>query len=54
MLRHRLVDRFVDSCGRAGALALLPAVAAYRVQDRNVRPEEAARIHALVAALTGT
>jgi aminoglycoside phosphotransferase (APT) family kinase protein len=51
-LRHRLVDRFVDSCGRAGALALLPDVAAYRVQDRNVRPEEAARVHALVAQLT--
>ena len=49
VLRRRFVDRFVDGCGRAGALALLADVAAYRLTDRNVRPEEAARIHALVA-----
>lgn len=51
LLRGRLVDRFVDGCGRAAAQALLPAVADYRVADRNVRPEEAARVRALVASL---
>ena len=51
VLRGRLVDRFVDGCGRANAQALLPAVAEYRVGDRNVRPEEAERMRALVARL---
>lgn len=51
LLRGRLMDRFVDGCGRAGAIALLPAVAEYRLQDRNVRPEEADRIRDLVASL---
>ena len=46
LLRGRLVDRFVDGCGRAAAQALLPAVAEYRLNDRNVRPEEAARVRA--------
>jgi aminoglycoside phosphotransferase (APT) family kinase protein len=52
VLRRRLVDRFVDSCGRAAALALLPAVAERRIADPNVRPEEAARVRALVAAVS--
>ncbi len=50
--RRRLIDRFVDQAGRAAALAILPAVADYRLADRNNRPEEIARIEALVAALT--
>lgn len=48
LVRDRLVQRFVDRCGRADAIAILPAVAEYRLADRNVRPEEAARIRALV------
>ena len=51
LVRGRLVDRFVDGCGRADAIAMVPTVAEYRLADRNVRPEEAARIHALVASL---
>jgi hypothetical protein len=45
------MDRFVDACGRADAIAMVPTMAEYRLRDRNVRPEEAARIHALVASL---
>ena len=41
-MRRRFVDRFVDSCGRAAALAILPAVADYRLNDRNTLPGEAA------------
>jgi aminoglycoside phosphotransferase (APT) family kinase protein len=52
LLRGRMIDRFVDGCGRADAIAALPAVAEYRLQDRNVRPEEADRIRALVASLS--
>jgi aminoglycoside phosphotransferase (APT) family kinase protein len=53
LIRGRLMDRFVDGCGRAGAIAMVPTVAEYRLADRNVRPEEAARIHQLVASLQG-
>jgi aminoglycoside phosphotransferase (APT) family kinase protein len=53
LVRRRLVNRFVDACGRAEAQAILPAVAEYRIRDRNVRPEEAARIRTLVASLSG-
>lgn len=52
LVRGRLVDRFVDGCGRAAAIAMVPTVAEYRLGDRNVRPEEADRIRALVAAVT--
>lgn len=52
LFRGRLVNRFVDRCGRAAAEALLPAVADYRLTDRNVRPEEADRVRALVASLS--
>ena len=51
LVRGRLMDRFVDACGRADAIAMIPTMADYRLRDRNVRPEEAARIHALVASL---
>jgi|HigsolmetaAR201D_1030396.scaffolds.fasta_scaffold08409_5 Ser/Thr protein kinase RdoA (MazF antagonist) len=51
LFRGRMIDRFVDACGRADAIALVPAVAEQRLQDPNVRPEEAARIRALVAGL---
>jgi len=50
LVRRRLIDRFVDACGRTGAIELLPVVAEQRLQDPNVRPAEAARIHALGAA----
>jgi aminoglycoside phosphotransferase (APT) family kinase protein len=50
--RRRLIERFVDQAGRAAALAILPAVADYRLADRNNRPEEITRLEALVAALT--
>lgn len=52
LMRNRLIGRFVDRCGRADAIAILPVVAEHRRQDRNVRPEEAARIDELVASLT--
>jgi len=52
LLRGRLISRFVDGCGRADAIAILPTVAEYRLQDRNVRPEEADRIRQLVASLS--
>jgi aminoglycoside phosphotransferase (APT) family kinase protein len=48
-LRRRFVDRFVDGCGRAAAIALLPTLAEYRLGDRNMRPEEVARIRRLIA-----
>jgi aminoglycoside phosphotransferase (APT) family kinase protein len=48
-MRRRFVDRFVDSCGRAAAIAILPAVADYRLEDRNTRPEEAERVRQLVS-----
>ncbi|MGI9053485.1 MAG: phosphotransferase [Ilumatobacteraceae bacterium] len=48
--RKRLVDRFVDGCGRAEAAALLPVVAERRLADRNLRPDEVERVRALVAA----
>jgi aminoglycoside/choline kinase family phosphotransferase len=51
LVRGRLIDRFVDAAGRADAIAMVPTMAEYRLQDRNVRPEEAARIHELVASL---
>jgi Phosphotransferase enzyme family len=47
-LRRRFVDRFVDGCGRAAAIALLPAMGKYRLADRNTFPEEAARVRDLV------
>ena len=50
-LRRRMVDRFVDRCGRAAAIAILPTVADYRLADRNTLPEEAARVRALAASL---
>jgi aminoglycoside phosphotransferase (APT) family kinase protein len=48
-LRRRFVDRFVDGCGRAAAIALLPALGEHRLGDRNMRPEEVARIRQLLA-----
>ena len=51
LVRGRLMDHFVDACGRADAIAMVPIMAEYRLRDRNVRPEEAVRIHELVASL---
>jgi aminoglycoside phosphotransferase (APT) family kinase protein len=50
LVRRRLVDRFLAEAGRPAAAAVLPLVAEYRLADRNVRPEEAERIRALVAS----
>lgn len=49
-VRNRFLRRYVDRCGRDAAAGLLPVVAEARLLDPNVRPEEAARIRALVAA----
>jgi aminoglycoside phosphotransferase (APT) family kinase protein len=51
LIRDRLMDRFVDACGRADAIAMIPTMAEYRLGDRNLRPEEVGRIHELVASL---
>ena len=48
-LRRRFVDRFVDGCGRAAAIELLPAMGAHRLADPNTFPEEAVRVRELVA-----
>jgi aminoglycoside phosphotransferase (APT) family kinase protein len=48
-LRRRFVDRFVDGCGRAAAIELLPVMGAHRLADRNTFPEEAVRVRQLVA-----
>jgi aminoglycoside phosphotransferase (APT) family kinase protein len=48
-VRRRFVDRFVDGCGRAAAIALLPTMGEYRLADRNTYPEEAERVRLLVA-----
>ena len=52
LLRGRLVEPVRRRLRPAAAQALLPAVAEYRLTDRNVRPEEADRIRALVASLS--
>jgi Ser/Thr protein kinase RdoA (MazF antagonist) len=48
--RRRFVHHFVDGCGRAAAITLLPAMGEYRLADRNVLPEEAVRVRELIAA----
>jgi aminoglycoside phosphotransferase (APT) family kinase protein len=48
-VRRRFVDRFVDGCGRAAAIAMLPTMGEYRLSDRNTLPEEAGRVRELVA-----
>jgi Phosphotransferase enzyme family len=48
-VRRRFIDRFVDGCGRAAAIALLPTMGEYRLADRNTFPEEAVRVRELVA-----
>jgi hypothetical protein len=47
----RLIGKGRAAVSRAEATALVPVVAEYRLRDRNVRPEEADRIRALVARL---
>lgn len=48
VFRRRFVAQFLAGSDRTAAQAMLPTVAAYRLTDPNVRPEEAARIHALL------
>lgn len=53
-LRARLVRTFLRASGRLDqARGVLPAVAAHRLHDPNVRAGEADAIHALVARETG-
>lgn len=53
-LRARLVRTFLRASGRLDqARTLLPAIAAHRLHDPNVRPGEADAIRALVARETG-
>jgi aminoglycoside phosphotransferase (APT) family kinase protein len=49
-IRRRLLDAFLASAGRKEAQAALPAAAAHRLSDANVRDHERVRIQALVAA----
>jgi aminoglycoside phosphotransferase (APT) family kinase protein len=50
--RGLLLRFFLAAAGREAAADVLPAVAAYREQDRNIRPTELAKLHALVAEVT--
>jgi aminoglycoside phosphotransferase (APT) family kinase protein len=46
--RRVFLRRFLAAVDRSAAAAALPAVAAYREQDRNIRPTELAGLRALV------
>jgi aminoglycoside phosphotransferase (APT) family kinase protein len=48
-LRKVFLRRFLAAAGREDAAAALPMVAAYREQDRNIRPAELAALRELVA-----
>lgn len=48
LVQRRMVAGFLAASDRDAIAALLPSVAAHRLTDRNVRPEEAARIRSLV------
>jgi aminoglycoside phosphotransferase (APT) family kinase protein len=48
-LRRVFLRRFLAACDRAAAAVALPAVAAYREQDRNIRPTELTGLRELVA-----
>jgi aminoglycoside phosphotransferase (APT) family kinase protein len=46
--RKRFVRMFLDAADRDAAAAVLPVVAEYRHQDRNIRPTESAALDRLV------
>lgn len=48
LLRRLLVAEFLRHSDKAGALRQLPAIARFRLADRNVRPGEQQSIHALL------
>jgi aminoglycoside phosphotransferase (APT) family kinase protein len=48
-LRRVFLRRFLAAVDQGAAAAALPAVADYRMQDRNIRPTEAAALRELVA-----
>jgi aminoglycoside phosphotransferase (APT) family kinase protein len=48
LVRRLLVSEFLRHAGRAAALRHLPAVAQFRLSDRNIRPGEQAAIRALL------
>jgi hypothetical protein len=50
--RKRFVRMFLDAAGRDAAAAVLPVVAEYRQQDRNIRPAEAAALRRLVETVS--
>lgn len=49
LFRRRFATTFVRAAGLADARRALPAAAAHRLNDRNIRPGERARMDALVA-----
>jgi len=53
VLRRFFLRSFLAACDRDAAAAALPAVAAYREQDRNIRPTELAGLRALVEKVAG-
>ena len=52
LFRRRYVATFLSAAGRDAARDALPAVAAYRLQDRNNRPSEIIAIERLLASET--
>jgi aminoglycoside phosphotransferase (APT) family kinase protein len=48
-LRRLYTRAFLAAAGRDAAAAVLPAVAAYRERDRNIRPTELAALRRMVA-----
>jgi aminoglycoside phosphotransferase (APT) family kinase protein len=48
LVRHLFVNAFLRHAGRAAAARQIPAVARYRLADRNLRPSERPAIHALL------
>jgi aminoglycoside phosphotransferase (APT) family kinase protein len=52
--RKRFVKMFLDASDREAAVRALPAVAAYRERDRNIRPAELAGLRRLVDELSAS
>jgi hypothetical protein len=53
-VRSLLVRSFLGGCERGPVEAVLPVGAERRLADPNVTPAEAARVHALLHAVSGT
>jgi aminoglycoside phosphotransferase (APT) family kinase protein len=52
--RKRFVRLFLDAADRDAAAAVLPVVADYRQQDRNIRPAESAALQRLVEEVSAS